>query len=148
MIKVIKKPSINSPVIMALILNMIWVNISEVVRYFGLVKPMLHETFPGQDGIAMVTPAIFGSWMLWDTILILAGTGFYWLYLEKFGRTKANAVICASAFTITVFGLLWLGVVNMGLVPSSFIWAALPLAWGEQIIAALIVNWCLRKRVS
>lgn len=141
-----RKKLTKSPFVMALLFNMIWVNISEVVRYFGLVKPMLHETFPGQDNIAMVTPMIFGSWMVWDTILIFAGTGFYWLYLEKFGRTKSNAVLCASAFTLTVFGLLWLGIVNMGLLPTSFIWSALPLAWGEQVIAALIVNWCMRKR--
>lgn len=148
MTAIIKNIPMKSPFVIALLFNMVWVNISEVVRYFGLVKPMLHDTFPGQDNIAMVTPMIFGSWMVWDTILIFAGTGFYWLYLEKFGRTKTNAILCASAFTITVFGLLWLGVVNMGLLPSRFIWSALPLAWGEQIIAALIVNWCFRKATS
>jgi len=130
---------------LALGLNFIWINISEVVRYFGLIKPMLHETFPGQSHIAAVTPSIFASWMVWDTILIVAATGFYWIYLHYFAVTIRNAVVSATAFTITVFGLIWVGVVNMGLAPANFIWAALPLAWLEQLIAAYIVLWTIKR---
>ena len=130
---------------LALGLNFIWINFSEVVRYFGLIKPMLHGSFPGQTHIAAVTPGIFASWMVWDTILIVAATGFYWIYLHYFAVTVRNAVISAAAFTVTVFGLIWLGVVNMGLAPASFIWAALPLAWLEQLIAAYIVFWTIRR---
>ena len=124
---------------LALGLNFVWINVSEVARYFGLVKPMLHEAFPGADNIAAITPGIFASWMVWDTILILAATGFYWMYLHQFGRSLRNVLLCATWFTVTVFGLIWLGIVNMGLAPASFIWAALPLAWAEHLIAAYIV---------
>jgi len=130
---------------LALGLNFIWINMSEVARYFGLIKPMLHETFPEQSHIAAVTPGIFVSWMVWDTILIAAATGFYWVYLNYFTVTVRNAAISATAFTITVFGLIWLGVVNMGLAPATFIWAALPLAWLEQLIAAYIVYWTVKR---
>ena len=130
---------------LALGLNIIWINLSEVARYFGLVKPMLHDAFPEADHIAAVTPAIFASWMIWDTILILAATGFFWIYLQQFGATIRNVVLGSICFTVPVFGLLWLGVVNMGLAPSSFLWAALPLAWIEQLIAAYIVYWAIRR---
>lgn len=146
MTEVDRRRHLNSVFITALIYNMVWVNISEIVRYFGLVRPMIHDTFPGQENLAAVTPSIFMSWMVWDTILILAGTGFYWLYLKAFGRTKTNALLSATAFSMTVFGLLWLGLVNMGFVPAKFIWSALPLAWIEQVIAALIVYWCFKKK--
>ncbi|MEO0608518.1 MAG: hypothetical protein AAFY82_09830 [Pseudomonadota bacterium] len=130
---------------LALALNFVWINISEVARYFGLVKPMLHDAFPGADHIGAVTPLLFASWMLWDTILILAATGFFWMFLTQFGATIGRVVIASLSFTVTVFGLLWLGVVNMGLAPSTFLWAALPLAWLEQVIAAAIVYWAMRR---
>ncbi len=129
----------------ALVANFVWINLSETVRYFLMVKPMLHAAFPGQDHIAAVTPMIFASWMVWDTILILAATGFYWMFLRQFGVALERAVLGATCFTLAVFGLIWLGVVNMGLAPAVFIWAALPLAWLEQIVAALLVLWTMRR---
>jgi hypothetical protein len=130
----------------ALIGNMIWINVSETARYFAVVRPMLHEAFPGMSHIAAVTPGIFAIWVVWDTILILAATGFYWLYLTHFETTIRSAVISAVCLTIPLFGLLWLGVANMGLAPISLLWAALPLALVEQIIAAFIVRWAMLRK--
>jgi len=130
---------------LALGINFIWINLSEIARYFGVIKPMLHDAFPGASHIAAVTPTIFISWMVWDTILIMAATGFYWIYLHYFAPTIRHVMLSASFFTITVFGLIWLGVVNMGLVSSNFIVAALPLAFLEQLIAAYIVQWAIRR---
>lgn len=130
----------------ALGLNFVWINVSEVARYFGVVKPMLHEAFPGADHIAAVSPGIFASWMVWDAILILAATGFYWMCLQQFGASLRAVIIGASSFTLTVFGLIWLGIVNMGLTSSDFIWAAMPLAWLEQLIAAFIVYWVMQRQ--
>jgi|GEM_PF-493158 len=140
-----ERKSMPEPFWLALGLNFIWINISEVARYFGLIKPMLHETFPGQSHIAAVTPFIFASWMVWDTILIVAATGFYWIYLNYAGATIRNVLISATAFTVTIFGLIWLGIVNMGLAPTDFIWVALPLAWLEHLIAAYIVLWAIKR---
>lgn len=133
------------PFWLALGLNFVWINISEVARYFGLIKPMLHDTFPGADHIAAISPGIFASWMLWDTILIIAATGFFWMFLHQFGMVIRNVVLSSFGFTLTVFGLIWIGIVNMGLAPSSFIWVALPLAWLEQLIAAYIVYWAIKR---
>ncbi|MEP2734986.1 MAG: hypothetical protein ABJP34_01715 [Erythrobacter sp.] len=130
----------------ALGLNFIWINASEVVRYFGLIKPMLHEAFPKVDNIAIISPSIFASWMFWDTILILAAAGFYWMFFKQFGATAKNAILSSIAFTITIIGLIWIGIVNMGLAPSKFIWVALPLAWIEQVVAAFIVFWAIKRK--
>ena len=131
--------------VVALLLNGIWINLSEVVRYFALVKPMLNKAFPGDESVATVTPAIFASWMIWDTILVITATAFYWMFLERNGSNIRNVVLAATYFTITIFGLLWLGVINMGLAPIKIMISAIPLAWIEQIIAAGIVLWALKK---
>ena len=130
---------------LALALNFVWINVSEVWRYFAIVKPKLLETFPDVAGIAPTSPGIIASWMLWDTVLILAATGTYWLFLKDDALSLSRAYFVATCFTITVFGLIWLGIANMGLAPISFLWAALPLAWAEQAIAALIVLWAMRR---
>lgn len=132
----------------AVLANAVWINLSEVWRYFYIVKPMLHEMLPGDDSIAPVTPLIFASWMVWDTILLFAATGFYWLYLNYSGHNFRNALLAATVFTVPIFGLIWLGIANMGLLPIDFLWAALPLAWIEQAVAALIVLWAIKRRPS
>ncbi len=130
----------------ALMLNFLWINVSEVWRYFAIIRPLLLETFPGQAGIAPVTLPIALSWALWDGLLILAATQYYAMHLRAYGHSGLQVVLSATAFTITVFGLLWLAVVNMGLAPSLFLWRALPLAWLEQVIAALITLWAMRPK--
>jgi hypothetical protein len=137
-------PSARTAMRNALIGNFLWINISETARYFFVVRPMLHDAFPEASHVAAVTPGIFAIWVVWDTVLILAATGFFWLYLTCFGPTIRNAAIAATWITVTLFGLLWLGVANMGLAPITLLWAVLPLAWVEQMVAALIVRWAMR----
>jgi hypothetical protein len=36
--------------------------------------------------------------------------------------------------------------VNMGFVPARFIWIAVPLAWIEQVVAAIIVCWAMGRQ--
>lgn len=123
----------------ALFANFVWINLSEIARYFLIVRPMLHNAFPGQSHVAPMDWSIFALWGIWDTVLILSATGFFWLWLEKFGRSWRQIGISSFWFSLTVFGLIWLGVANMGLAPYSLLFVALPLAWFEQIIACAIV---------
>jgi hypothetical protein len=123
----------------AFLINFVWINLSEVARYFLVVRPMLHTAFPGDAEVAPMSLGIFAVWGLWDLVLIAAATGFYWLWLERFGDGLRQILYASAAFSLTVFGLLWLGVANMGLAPYTIIVAALPLAWAEQGIACWIV---------
>jgi hypothetical protein len=129
----------------ALIINFIWINASEIWRYLAVVKPMLHETYPGRADIAPFDLPTFASWSVWDTWLIIAATGFYWLYLNWAGRNIPQALVAATLLTVTIFGLFWLAVVNIGFVPARFLWTAVPLAWVEQALSAIIVRWAMRK---
>ncbi|MEP0392163.1 MAG: hypothetical protein ABJ205_05385 [Erythrobacter sp.] len=123
----------------ALLANFLWINLSEIARYFWVVRPMLHKAFPGQSHVAPMDLPIFALWGIWDMVLILGATAFFWLWHEKFGSHWKQIVIASLGFTITVFGLIWLGVANMGLAPYSLLFVALPLAWVEQCIACYIV---------
>ncbi|MEM1053045.1 MAG: hypothetical protein AAGI28_13230 [Pseudomonadota bacterium] len=123
----------------ALGLNFLWINASEIWRYLYVIKPLLLKTFPDDATIAPFDLATFAIWSVWDLILVFAATGFYWIYLAFAGPSIRQSVVAASYFTITLFGLIWIGIFNMGLAPAHFIWVALPLAWIEQVIAALIV---------
>jgi len=124
----------------ALIVNFIWINLSEIVRYLWVVRPMLQAAYPGQAHVAPMDFAVFALWGIWDMLLILGATGFFWLWLDKFGAQWQQIVLASLGFTLTVFGLIWLGVANMGLAPYAIIVVALPLAWVELVISCYIVS--------
>ena len=126
---------------MALMINFLWINASEVWRYFVIVRPDLLAAFADRPGIAPVTPLIALSWAAWDCILILAAVGYYSMHLRARGENAGQALLAATAFTVTVFGLLWLALINMGLATTQMAAKALPLAFAEQAVAALLTLW-------
>jgi hypothetical protein len=88
---------------------------------------------------------VFMIWGVWDTVLLLAVTGFAWLFLDRYGPSLRNALIIGTLIWFAIFVILWLGMFNMNLVPPSIPAAALPLAWFEMVIAALIVRWSMLR---
>jgi hypothetical protein len=128
----------------ALVLNTIWINLSEVFRYFAFVMPMMREALPGVPDVAPMNLPVFLIWGVWDTILVVAATGFAWLILERFGRSAQVAIAAGSAVWAAVFVVLWLGLWNMNLATTGILAVALPLAWVEMVVAALIVRWAMR----
>lgn len=130
----------------AFAINFLWINLSETWRYLVVIRPALQDLFSPSAGIAEMSLPILASWMVWDTVLIMAATGFYWLWVQRFGRNWRSIMQASGAFTLTVFGLVWLGVVNMGFVPPRFLILALPLAFAEQMVAAWIVaRWAFKN---
>ena len=131
----------------ALAVNFVWINLSEVVRYFALVMPMMREAFPQIPDVAPMSLPVFLVWGLWDLILIGAVTGFCWLFVERFGASWANGVLAGSCAWAGIFGILWLGLWNMNLATPAILVTALPLAWIELAVAGLIVVWAMRARL-
>lgn len=118
----------------------LWINASEMFRYFVFVMPMMREALSGVADVAPMNLPVFLIWGLWDTILLVAVTGFVWLYLERFGWTIANAFLAGSLVWLAIFGILWLGLYNMNLATPGILAIALPLSWLELIVAALILR--------
>ncbi len=46
---------------------------------------------------------------------------------------------------MAVFVILWLGLYNMNLAPSNVLAVALPLAWLEMVVAAVLVWWFMAR---
>lgn len=132
----------------ALAANFVWINASEIFRYFVFVMPGMRAGLPELPGVAPMSLATFLSWGLWDALLILVVTGFCWLFLERFGerfgRDWRIGVLAGTLVWAAVFGLLWLALFNMALAPPAVLAAALPLSWLELAVAGAITAWAMR----
>lgn len=129
---------------LALGLNFLWINASEVFRYFVFVMPMMRSALPGVPDAAPMNWAVFLIWGAWDTLLVLIVTGAAWIMLERFGTSKRAAIQAGSLLWAAIFVILWLGIYNMNLASPAVLIIALPLAWLEMVVAALIVRWAMR----
>ncbi|WP_299295753.1 hypothetical protein [uncultured Tateyamaria sp.] len=139
---VLQPPStLRAPLVSALIVNFIWINLSEVFRYFALIMPMMRDAFPMIPDVAPMNLPVFLIWGLWDTILVATATIIPWLALATFGGTVKTAVLAGTGVWVGVFGILWLGLFNMNLATPTIVLTALPLAWLEMTVAALVVWW-------
>jgi len=123
------------------LVNAVWINVSEVFRYFVFVMPMMREAFPQIENIAPMNLPVFAIWGVWDTILLLVVTGFVWMFLERFGRGLRQSFIAGSLIWAAIFVILWLGLFNMNVATGAMLAIALPLSWLEMVVAAVIVNW-------
>lgn len=130
-----------APLTMALIVNFIWINASEVFRYFAFVMPMMREAFPMVPDVAPMNLLVFMIWGVWDTILVLTATLLPWMAIKLFGASAIRAVLYGTGVWLSVFVILWLGLFNMNVATVSVLSIALPMAWVEMIVAALIVWW-------
>ncbi len=131
---------------LALGANFLWINISEVARYFAFVMPMTREAFPMIADVAPMNLPVFMIWGVWDMILVVAATAMPWLILDKFGSSKKVAALAGVFVWMAVFVILWLGLFNMNLTTGGVLFTALPLALIEMLIAAFIVRgFCFRR---
>lgn len=131
----------TAPFTMALIVNFIWVNASEVFRYFCFVMPMMRDAFPMVPDVAPMNFPVFMIWGVWDTILALTATLLPWMAMKVFGASVSRAVLYGTGVWTAVFVILWLGLYNLNMATLGVLAIALPMAWFEVVAAALIVWW-------
>jgi hypothetical protein len=139
------QPVARGAVLVALAANTVWINLSEVFRYFAFVMPMMREALPMVPDVAPMNLPVFLIWGVWDTILVVAATGSAWLILERHGRSIQVAVAAGSAVWAAIFVILWLGLWNMNLATGEILAVALPLAWIEMVVAAFVVRWAMGR---
>jgi len=140
----IKYPIYSRAFALTFLLTTLWINASEVFRYFVFIMPMMQEYLSALPNVADMNIRIFMVWGIWDTILTFAVVGFSWIYLERVGFSTRNAIICGTCVWASIFVILWLGLYNMNLASPVILLGALPLSWLEMVIAALIVNWSMQ----
>jgi len=127
------------------LLTSIWVNVSEIFRYFVIVRPKLQHYLSMVPNIASIDLKIFSIWGIWDTLLTMLNVFMYYLLAERYGREKSSILYAGTLSWAFFFLLFWIGMPNMSLVNWSFVWLPLTLAWIEMIIASFISDWLFKK---
>jgi len=126
-------------IIITLIVS-IWINISEVFRYFVFVMPRMKSHFYNVSGIAEMDVQIFSIWGIWDTLLSAVLVFIFWLFAKSFGN-NLNSIIRSGVLVWTsIFVIFWVATANMGLSKWSILLITLPLSLFEMIVGAWIAS--------
>lgn len=118
----------------------IWVNVSEIFRYFIIVMPEVRAFLSAVPDVAPMNLAVFSIWGLWDTLLTALIVFMFWLVSQRFGNNLRSVIIAGTTSWVFFFVLFWVGMVNMHLSEWSLALTALPLAWFETVVASLIAS--------
>lgn len=120
------------------LITSIWINISEVFRYFVLVMPRVKSFFDNKAGVAEMDWGIFAIWGFWDTLLTAVLVFIFWLYAKSFGFTTKSALVSGTIVWSAVFVIFWVATANMGLSDWNILLITLPLSWLEMVVGAWI----------
>ena len=126
-------------VIITLIVS-VWINISEVFRYFVFVRPKVRAYFDDQSGIAEMNWGIFSIWGVWDTLLTAALIFVFWLYAKSFGNNGKSILVSGSFVWASIFVIFWVATANMGLSNWDMLLITLPLSLIEMIVGAWLAS--------
>ena len=74
----------------------IWINISEVFRYFSIVRPNIQRFFNHQEGIAAMDWIIFSIWGAWDMLLTTMVVLTCWLFINILGNNRKSIVLAQA----------------------------------------------------
>lgn len=128
------------------LITSIWVNISEVFRYFLIVMPAMRKDLAAIPNVAPMDWMIFSIWGVWDTVLSACIVFITWLCIRQYGSSKKTTLIAGTVCWTLFFLLFWIGMVNMNLVSPNILIFALPLSWIETIMAAWITLKLIERR--
>ncbi len=134
------KPFIVKDFILITLIVSLWVNASEVFRYFVLVRPEMHDHLSVVPNVADMNGGIFIIWGLWDTLLTALYVFLFWLCAQVFGNNLKSIVLSGFMSWCFFFVLFWVGLANMNLSSWSYLFVVLPLALLETLVAAYIAS--------
>jgi hypothetical protein len=126
--------------IINVLLVSIWVNVSEVFRYFVIVMPEARSFLAAIPGALPMNLPVFAVWGVWDTVLTAAIVFMFWLISQVFGNTIRSVFISGTVSWAFFFLLFWVGMCNMGLAQPLLALKALPLAWIEVVVASFLAS--------
>jgi hypothetical protein len=128
-----------------ILLVSIWINISEVFRYFVIVMPVLRKHLSVISNVLPMDWVVFSIWGIWDTILTTGVVFITWLCLNVYDKSIRIILIAGTTSWAMFFLLFWVGIVNMNLSKINLLAWTLPLSWIETTIAAWITIKLIKK---
>lgn len=126
--------------IINVLLVSIWINVSEVFRYFAIVMPESRSFLAAIPGSLPMNLPVFAVWGAWDMALTAAVVFMFWLVAQVFGNSLRSVLLSSTVSWVFFFLLFWVGLCNMGLAQPLLALKALPLAWFEVFIASFIAS--------
>lgn len=127
------------------LITSIWVNISEVFRYFVIVMPAMRKDLSVIPNVAPMDWGVFSIWGVWDTILTAGIVFIAWLCIRVYGKSTRTIIIAGTTSWALFFLLFWVGMVNMNLSKIYLLAYTLPLSWIETIIGSWITIKLLKE---
>ena len=143
-----KKFKIKDFIIITL-LTSIWVNVSELIRYFGYVRPQMQDylsTIPNMGAIWDIQ--IIAVWGFWDTLLTALYVFLFWLCAQVFGNNSKSILISGFMSWCFFFVLFWVGSANMYLASWNNLPVVLPMALLETLVASYIASKLYLKKTD
>lgn len=134
------EPRAKNSFVLTLLVAFVWLNASEVFRYFAIVMPMMRDAMATVPGVAPMNVTVFLIWGLWDTLLFVVVGVIAWLYHEKCGGGLRNTIIAGTLLWLAIFCIFWLAAYNMNLTVARVPMIALPLAWIEMVVTVAILE--------
>ncbi|MDW3193985.1 MAG: hypothetical protein R8G66_16545 [Cytophagales bacterium] len=136
----IEKFNLRQFILIALVTS-IWINASEIFRYFVFVMPMTKDYWQAANqAVAEMNVVVFSIWGLWDILLTGVLVFVVWLYGQVFGSSMKSILTSATLVWAAVFVIFWVASANMGLSNWEILLVALPLSWIEMVIGGWIAT--------
>jgi hypothetical protein len=126
--------------IIVAVLVSLWVNVSEVFRYFIIVLPEMRAFLSMIPNLAPLNFQVVLIWGAWDTLLTAFIVFMFWLVAQAFGNNLRSVFVAGIASWAAFFVLFWVGMCNMSLAQPKLALIALPLALLETVIASYIAS--------
>ena len=144
-----KPPKFNvKEFLMITLITSIWVNLSEVFRYFVFVKPRTKAFFDFKEGIAEMNWGIFSVWGAWDMLLTVMVVITFWMFATLFGNNRRTVLLAGTFSWVFLFVLFWIATANMGLANWELLLITLPLSWLEMVVASYIASKLYAKSLK
>lgn len=117
----------------------LWIHISETFRYFVFIMPELKESLAVIPNVAPMDLFVFSIWGLWDTVLTAILVFIYQLALNFYGDER-KSILMTSLVMWAFFWILWVGIINMGIIGTTVLYSAIPLSALEMIVGSWIAS--------
>jgi len=127
------------------LITSLWVQGSEIFRYFVLVIPRVKYFWNDLDTVVQINIPIFLIWAVWGTLLTGMVVYFFWLYSRIYGNNRKSIWISGILSWAFFFVLFWIGAANMGYSDWSILWITLPLSLFELLVASWIASFLFKR---
>ena len=121
----------NIRTLAAILLATLWISLSEFLRNEFLLKQYWIRHYEGLGLDFPDTPINGAIWGLWSLLFAIA----MYVLSRKFMLLETTALSWFVGFV-----LMWVVTANLGVLPLSIWWAAIPLSILEAFIAVLLIK--------